>query len=141
VVIGERVMSTSNFNVDLAACRESFLAREEKKRADREKRRQTAQEAAVSTMLAILPRYPTVRRAYLFGSVLRQGAFRLDSDVDIAVEGVNATDYFSLWRDLEEAMPGWTVDLRDFVPGTHLAERVQREGRLIYERKDSGTES
>ncbi len=134
-------LSSREFNVDIAACRESFAAREERKLAEREKRRQAALEAAVSALNAVLPRSGKVRRAYLFGSVVRPGAFRPDSDVDIAVEGIEAADYFALWRDLEEAMPDWPVDLRDIIPGTHFAERVQMEGHLIYESKDSGAES
>jgi predicted nucleotidyltransferase len=133
-------VSSREFNVDIAACRESFAAREERKFAEREKRRQAALKAATSALNAILPRYGKVRRAYLFGSVVRTGAFRLDSDVDVAVEGVEAADYFALWRDLEGTMPDWPVDLRDLVPGTHFAERVQMEGHLIYENKDSGAE-
>jgi predicted nucleotidyltransferase len=133
-------LSDREFNVDIAACRATFAAREEKKLAEREKRRQTALEAAANALNAILPHYSKVRRAYLFGSVVRPGAFRLDSDVDIAVEGVEAADYFALWRDLERAMPDWQVDLRDLAPGTHFAKRVQMEGRLIYESKDSGAE-
>ena len=126
-------LSGREFNVDIAACRASFAAREERKLAEREKRRKAALEAAVSALNAISPRYGKVRRAYLFGSVVRSGAFRLDSDVDVAVEGIEAADYFALWRDLEGAMPDWPVDLRDLVPGTHFARRVQMEGRLIYE--------
>jgi predicted nucleotidyltransferase len=134
-------LSDREFNVDIAACRASFAAREENRLAGREKRRQAALEAAVSALKAILPHYVKVRRAYLFGSVVRPGAFRLDSDVDVAVEGMEAADYFALWRDLERAMPDWQVDLRDLVPGTHFAERVQRSGCLVYGSKDSGAES
>jgi predicted nucleotidyltransferase len=121
------------FNVDIAACRASFAAREESRLAERETRRQAALAAAVNALKAILPHHGKVRRAYLFGSVVRSGAFRIDSDVDIAVEGIEAADYFALWRDLEEAMPDWPVDLRDFVPNTNFAERVQRSGQLVYE--------
>ena len=129
------------FNVDVATCRQSLMAREEKKRARREQRRQAALEAAINAITSIVPRYPTVRRAYLFGSVSRQGAFRIESDIDIAVEGVDTPDYFPLWRDLEEAMPGWAVDLRELVPGSDFARRVQERGQLVYERKDSDLES
>jgi predicted nucleotidyltransferase len=133
-------LSGREFDVDIAACRASFAAREESRLAERETRRQAALAAAVNALKAILPHHGKVRRAYLFGSVVRSGAFRIDSDVDIAVEGIEAADYFALWRDLEEAMPDWPVDLRDLVPGTHFARRVQMEGRLIYESKDSGAE-
>jgi len=129
------------FNVNLAACRRSFIAREEKRRAERERQRQAALKAAQDALASLLPDYPTVRRVYLFGSVVRPGAFRADSDVDIAVEGVGPAEYFALWRDLEEAMPNWTVDLRDLVPGTPFARRVQARGQLIYERENPGSES
>jgi len=130
-----------DYNVDVNACRESFIARLEKRFSDGERRRQDALETALNATAAILPRYSTVRRAYLFGSVLRSGAFRLDSDIDIAVEGIKAPDYFALWHDLEEAMPEWTVDLRDLVPGSEFSLRVRAKGHLIYEREDTGTES
>jgi predicted nucleotidyltransferase len=133
-------LSGREFDVDIAACRASFAAREENKLAEREKRRQAALEAAVNALNAILPHYGEVRRAYLFGSVVRSGAFRPDSDVDVAVEGIEAADYFALWRDLENAMLDWSVDLRDFVPNTNLAERVQRSGRLVYEYDEASAE-
>lgn len=127
--------SIGQLNVDLEACRRSFMARQERKQAERERRRQAALEAAANALMSVLPRYPTVRRAYLFGSVSRRGAFRIESDVDIAVEGIDAADFFPLWRDLEEAMPGWTVDLRELVPGSDFARRVQERGWLVYEGK------
>lgn len=132
--MSDMVSPIRQFNVDMDACRRSFMARQESKQAEREQRRQAALEAAANAIASILPRYPAARRAYLFGSVLRRGAFRIDSDVDIAVEGVDAADFFPLWRDLEEAMPGWTVDLRELVPGSDFARRVQERRRLIYER-------
>ncbi len=136
----ESVSEQNRFNVDVAACRRSFIAREEREQARRELRRQAALKAAINAIRSVIPGYAMVRRAYLFGSVLRHGAFRIKSDVDIAVEGVDAADFFSLWRDLEEAMPDWAVDLRDLVPGSNFARRVQERGRLIYEREALGDE-
>lgn len=134
-------MTQSHFDVDVAACRRSFLAREERARAKRELRRQTALKAATDAIRSRVADYPALRRVYLFGSVLRQGAFKPRSDIDIAVEGVDAVDFFSLWRDLEEAMPDWAVDLRDLVPGSKFALRVQERGRIVYEREAFGVES
>jgi len=76
-------VTQTHFNVDVAACRRSFFAREERERARRELRRQVVLKAAIDAVREIIPSYPTVRRAYLFGSVLRHGAFRVKPDVDI----------------------------------------------------------
>lgn len=54
-----------HFNVDVTACRQSFIAREERDRAKRELRRRAALETAINAITSIAPRYPTVRRAYL----------------------------------------------------------------------------
>lgn len=134
-------MSTSDFGVNIAACRESLLARERKARAEREARRLAALEAARQAVLDCVPGYPSVRRAYLFGSVVRPGAFRQDSDVDIAVEGIGVAEYFSLWRDLEHVTPNWVIDLRDITRSSPFADHVRARGLLIYERNDAGTQS
>ncbi|HEY71679.1 MAG TPA: nucleotidyltransferase domain-containing protein [Thermoflexia bacterium] len=42
------------------------------------------------------PSYPSLRRVYLFGSVIRPGAFLPSSDIDVAVEGLDAEAYFDL---------------------------------------------
>jgi len=131
-------VSTSDFGVNIAACRESLLARERKARAEREARRLTALKAARQAVLECVPGYPSVRRAYLFGSVVRPGAFRRDSDVDVAVEGIGVAEYFALWRDLERAASDWTIDLRDVTRTSLFAERVRATGLLIYERDDAG---
>jgi predicted nucleotidyltransferase len=133
-------MNTADFGVDLAACRESFRARERKARAEREARRLAALRAVQQAMLDCAPRYPSVRRAYLFGTVVRPGAFRSASDVDVAVEGIGAAEYFELWRDLEQAAPGWTIDLRDMTQASPFADRVWATGMLIYERSHSGSQ-
>jgi DNA-binding NarL/FixJ family response regulator len=70
-------MSTSDFNVDIAACRGSFIAREEKKLAERENRRQTALEAAAH--LSITKRTVTVHLASIYSKL------GVDSPAAIAV--------------------------------------------------------
>ena len=90
---------------------------------------------------AVLPSFPAVRRVYLFGSVLRSGAMRAVSDVDVAVEGeLSAEEYFALWRELERAAPGWAIDLVEIERTPRLAARIRETGELIYER-DPGIES
>jgi len=133
-------MSASDFGVDIAACREAFLARQQKAWAGRESRRLTALKAVRQAVMECVPSYPSVQRAYLFGSVVRQGAFRVDSDVDVAVEGIGVAEYFDLWRDLEQAAPEWMIDLRDITRPSLFAERVRATGLLIYERNNAGTQ-
>jgi predicted nucleotidyltransferase len=82
--------------------RESWREREARRRAEAEARRAAAERA----IQAVTPRYPGIRRVYLFGSVLRPGAFRPDSDIDVGVEGDDGHGLFDFWRELEAAAPG-----------------------------------
>lgn len=118
--------------------RESWREREARRRAEAEARRAAAQEAAERAIRAAAPRYPGIRRIYLFGSVLRPGAFRPDSDIDVGVEGDDGHGLFDFWRELEAAAPGWAFDVRPLDPEDPFSQRVQERGRLIYERTPSG---
>ena len=128
----------ADFGVDIETCRAHWQARE----AEREARRR-AEIARVQALVRevaqrIFPRFPTVRRAYLFGSALY--GLRADSDVDIAVEGdLSAQEYFDLWRELDWAIPERIVDLIELNRHPRLAARVRQEGLLIYERWDVTT--
>ena len=102
---------------------------------ERAARREQAVQAARAAMRAVMPHFPSVAKAYLFGSVTRPGAMRRDSDIDIAIEGhLTAEEYFALWRDLERAMPGWLIDVVELDQDLLFAGRVRESGELIYER-------
>jgi predicted nucleotidyltransferase len=98
-------------------------------------KRQRALESIRQEAPAILSCWPSVHRAYLFGSITRPGAFHKKSDVDIAVEGVTAEEYLALWRALERALPDWAIDLRDITAASTFADLVRRTGVLIYARE------
>jgi predicted nucleotidyltransferase len=53
----------------------------------------------------------SVRRIVLFGSLAHEGWFASDSDVDIAVEGLQGDDYWRAWRVAEETIGDRPVDL------------------------------
>jgi len=125
----------TEFAVDIEACRRTFLDRERGRLAEREERRRKALEVVGAAIAKCGPRYDSARRIYLFGSATRPGALRPDSDVDVAVEGISASDYFALWRDLEREAPEWTIDLRDISGDSPFGERVRETGILVYERK------
>jgi len=121
--------------------RQSFQARLERQRDAQEARRQRALESVRKETPAILSRWPCVHRAYLFGSVLCPGAFHRGSDVDVAVEGVTAEEYFVIWRALERACPDWAIDLRDITAASPFADLVRRTGVVIYAREDTSAAS
>ncbi|MDY7040303.1 MAG: nucleotidyltransferase domain-containing protein [Chloroflexota bacterium] len=134
--------SDHHITFDVAACRTHLQARQEQQHQAREQRRRAALREVHAAACSILPRFPGVRRAYLFGSVLRPGAMRASSDVDVAIEGkLSAESYFALWRELERAATGWQIDLVELDRNPRFAARVHETGELIYERSDSDAES
>jgi predicted nucleotidyltransferase len=118
--------------IDIQAARPAFRARQEKNFKQREAAREEALRAVRAVAPEIVAGYPAVKTAYLFGSILRSGAFRSDSDIDIAIEGGSAEDYFALWHALEDALPNWFIDLRDLPPNTRFTQRVRDTGEKIY---------
>ena len=125
--------------VQIETYRHTFQQRMQRDWEAREERRQQALRAVRDKIPAILAAYPSVRRAYLFGSVTRPGAFRPTSDIDIALEGTTAAEYFAVWRDLERALPGWMVDAREITSSSPFADLIRKTGMLIYERASSST--
>ncbi|MFQ5859918.1 MAG: nucleotidyltransferase domain-containing protein [Anaerolineae bacterium] len=125
--------------IDVEACRAYLRARQRREAEQQEALRQQVTQAVRTAAAAILPRFPQVRRAYLFGSTLH--ALRTTSDVDIAVEGeLSAEEYFALWRELDRAVPDWLIDLVELGRDLHFADRVRMEGEVIYERSGSDAE-
>lgn len=121
--------------------RRNFQARLRRQFEMREVARQQALQAVHEKAPAILSGFPSVQRAYLFGSVARPGAFHEGSDVDIAVEGVTTQEYFALWKALEEALPDLAIDVRDLTPASPFSDLICKTGVLIYERADSPSTS
>ena len=113
--------------------RRSWVRRTEQRLAACEKQRHRARRAARSTLPELLAQYPAVRRAYLYGSVLREGAFTASSDLDIALDGADAAVCLEIWREAEKLIAGWAFDVRP-LDGSDFSARVQEKGEIIYER-------
>jgi len=78
---------------------------------------------------ADLKRRFSVRRVILFGSLAHAGWFAPDSDIDIAIEGLPATDYWDAWRLVEEAFREREVDLIDLESASmSLRRSIERHG-------------
>ncbi|MBM3130718.1 MAG: nucleotidyltransferase domain-containing protein [Chloroflexi bacterium] len=137
-----RVKSPAPTSVDLAQVRAYLSAREKKRIQEQERARQRAREIVRAAARSVIPAFPQVRKAYLFGSAIRPGMLRRDSDIDIAIEGhLTAEDYFALWRELERAIPDRAVEIVELDKDLRFAERVRETGEMIYEAQDSDIES
>jgi predicted nucleotidyltransferase len=127
---------------DIAACHERLRARQTYQYQTREQQRLAVLQGLRDAAQAVFSRFPHIQRADLFGSVLRPGALRVTSDIDIAVEGrLTAEDYFALWRAWEGVVGYRSIDLLELGRDIHFADRIRDQGLLIYEHADSEAES
>ncbi len=70
-----------------------------------------------------------VRRVVLLGSLAHGAWFAPDSDVDLAVEELHATDYWAAWRLAEEMIADRPVDLIEMERvGSALRRAIERYG-------------
>ena len=70
-----------------------------------------------------------LRRVVLFGSLADDVWFRADSDVDLAVEGLSAEDYWDAWRLVEDVIRERPVDLIEIErAGKALRQVIERYG-------------
>ena len=73
-----------------------------------------------------------VEKVFLFGSCLE--SVETANDIDIAVEGIKAKDFFKYYGRISMAVDDEVdlVDLDDI--REHLQKRILSKGRIIYER-------
>jgi predicted nucleotidyltransferase len=68
-------------------------------------------------------------RVILFGSLASIEWFTRDSDVDLAVEGLKASDYWKAWRSTEDIIGDRLVDFIELeTAGESLKKTIQRSG-------------
>jgi len=74
-----------------------------------------------------------VKRVYLFGSLANRNFFRLNSDVDLAVEGLKSEEYIDAWGELEKIF-NHNFDLVQIERANEqLRKTIEKEGVIIYE--------
>ncbi|MFQ6102248.1 MAG: nucleotidyltransferase family protein [Anaerolineae bacterium] len=96
----------------------------EAERRERERLRRRVRDA-----VAVLKARFAVRRVVLFGSLAHEAWFVSDSDVDLAVEGLDAKDYWRAWRLVEEIIADRPVDLVEIEAADDaLARAIRRYG-------------
>lgn len=116
---------------------EYHARREQALRDEREALRREVLDQARSAIRRLAPEFPSIRAAYLFGSILSPGRFVPDSDVDVAIDNDDLTAETPFWRALEEELRR-NVDVRPRQGA--VARAVEDYGERCYEREvpDSG---
>jgi predicted nucleotidyltransferase len=107
-------------------------------RAGREALRRQQVQAVRLAVQNLVPHYPAVQAVYLFGSLVRPGAFGPDSDIDLAVVCDDLAEESRFWQALEAVLTR-PVDLRPYRAA--VAWAVDTYGECLYERKVSTTGS
>jgi predicted nucleotidyltransferase len=113
----------------------SYVEFHRRRYEERRERRAAAEREAredLEAMQEVFRKTPRLRRVYLFGSLARD-RFREDSDIDLAVEGLDPESYAQLCRGLRAAARR-EVDVVDLGQSDRGLERIIRSyGRVIYE--------
>jgi predicted nucleotidyltransferase len=117
------------FKTDLETARRYYRQREARRRAQREAERQQWLRRTRQAVSRLVVEHPGVRRVVLFGSVVKPGRFRPDSDIDVAVECDTVESESAFWRALEREL-GRDVDVRPLTDT--IAEIAAYEGEQIY---------
>jgi predicted nucleotidyltransferase len=69
------------------------------------------------------------KRVILFGSMSQPLFFRLDSDIDIAIEGIAVEDYWEAWREVEKIIEDKSIDFIDIADAKDSVKKaIQRYG-------------
>ncbi|MDR5640059.1 MULTISPECIES: type VII toxin-antitoxin system MntA family adenylyltransferase antitoxin [unclassified Thermosynechococcus] len=93
------------------------------------------QEQTLEIILAVIRRYPTVRKVVLFGSRARGDAQR-GSDIDLAIAApdMDFDEYLRLRRELAELNIPYMVDLLklEYISDQALQENIRNEGQILY---------
>lgn len=85
--------------------------------------------AAALQAAVLLKRRFAVRRVILFGSLADGEWFSVDSDIDVALEGLAPEDYWEAWRLVEDVIGERPVDLVEIESvGESLRRMIEREG-------------
>ena len=117
--------------IEMETARQYHRARMAQRHEQREQLRLHWLQRIRAVVLRLAPHYPGVHQVILFGSLIKAGQFRSNSDIDVAVECDTLEEESAFWHALEQAMDR-DIDVRS-VTGT-VAEIVAREGEMVYGR-------
>ena len=119
----------------LSVYRQSLIQRQAERERQFDPLRLATLERVKNVVNKICVPIKSIEQIYVFGSLTRPGAFLLESDIDLAVVGATAEDYWQLWEAFSKALPEFTIDLRRLPEEkTPFSAHIRRTGSLIYAR-------
>ncbi len=134
-VTGRHAPKPGAEKIDIDEAYRHLAAKEEEAARRAEEKRKAALAALRRALAEVAPGF-AVEKIYLYGSLLTPGRWRHGSDVDLAVEGgLGFDEMLCLWCELDRKLP-YEVDLKK-LGGLPFAEKIKREGLVIYERKNT----
>ncbi len=114
---------------------ESYVNAWRRRKARQEQRQQKRRQKVMARVKAVgdmLKKRYGIEKAWVFGSIAyKERLFRSDSDVDIAVEGLDASEFYNAWRDAEDMLERSVdlVDMSDVSDG--MKEIIREHGEVI----------
>jgi len=125
------VLGKMNLN-EIKEYRENFLKRiEEEKKRNKERRSKALRD--IERIKKYLVEEAKVREIYIFGSILKNN-FGKNSDIDIAVSGLEETKFFPVYSNLDN-FTDFSVELVDLDEKDNFFRReIRKRGKKIYER-------
>jgi predicted nucleotidyltransferase len=117
--------------MDVRSYVDGFIRREQIQHKACEEKRERALAAAERAAAHLADAGAT--KVILFGSLARESGFGQHSDIDLAIEGISWSEYWSVWAAVD-SLTDFDVDivvLEDANPA--LKERIDNEGVLLYE--------
>lgn len=118
--------------MDTSAIAKAYRRRADAREAERLARFEELRTRALRVAGALRAAFGDRVRVYLFGSLLEPLRFRLDSDIDLAVEGLSPSEYWEALALVEPDAPGARIDLvRLESASAALRDVVRSEGELL----------
>lgn len=95
----------------------------------------------ISALKSVFSKYPQIDQAIIYGSRAR-GDNRTGSDIDITLksEGLTLQILSKLDRDIDDLLLPYFLDINDFykLKNPLLIENILRDGKVLYQRENSG---
>jgi len=97
----------------------------QKEQEEREKIRKSILQDVNKTLQLLMEKY-TWKEIYLFGSIVQKGRFQPNSDVDIAVRGLNKFDYYAFIGEVSEILNRRVDVIR--LEECHFSNSIEKKG-------------